>query len=73
MAVKELSDGGADGVRLGQSSTDKVGFHGAAPSAKAVATTSATILTNHSTTAAIFPAFCELRDLLVSKGIISLS
>lgn len=26
--VKELSDGGPDGVRLGQSSTDKVGFFG---------------------------------------------
>lgn len=73
MAVKQLSDGGADGASLGQSATDKVGFHGASPSARAVATTSATILTNHTTTAAIFPAFCELRDLLVAKGIISLS
>lgn len=26
--VKELSDGGPDGVRLGQSSTDKIGFYG---------------------------------------------
>lgn len=73
MTVKQLSDGADDGVVLGQSSSDKVAFHGAAPSARAVATTSATILTNHTTTAAIFPAFCELRDLLVAKGIISLS
>lgn len=30
MAIKELSDGGPDGWRLGQSSTDKGGFFGAA-------------------------------------------
>lgn len=34
MAVKELSDGGADGVRMGQSTTDKIGFFGTAPSAQ---------------------------------------
>lgn len=73
MAVKQLSDGNPDGLAVGQSSSDLVGLHGATPSARAVATTSAAILTNHSTTAAIFPAFCELRDLLVAKGIISLS
>lgn len=73
MAIKQLSDGGSEGVALGQSTTDKVGFHGVAPSARAVATTSAAILTNHTTTSAIFPAFCELRDLLVAKGIIRLS
>lgn len=73
MAIKQLSDGGSDGTSIGQNASDKVGLHGAAPSARAVATTSATILTNHTTTAAIFPAFCELRDLLVAKGIISLS
>jgi hypothetical protein len=31
MALKELSDGGSDGARLGQSSTDKVSFYGATP------------------------------------------
>lgn len=73
MATLHLSDGGPDGTVLGQSSSDLVGLHGVTPSARAVATTSATILTNHTTTAAIFPAFCELRDLLVAKGIIKLS
>lgn len=34
MALKELSDGGPDGVRLGQSSTDKVAFYGATPVAR---------------------------------------
>jgi hypothetical protein len=31
MAVKELSDGGPDGTRLGQNATDLVGFYGATP------------------------------------------
>jgi hypothetical protein len=31
MAVKELSDGGTDGTRLGQSATELVGFYGATP------------------------------------------
>lgn len=31
MAIKQLSDGGPDGVRMGQSSTDLVAFHGATP------------------------------------------
>ncbi|KRA00241.1 hypothetical protein ASD64_01310 [Mesorhizobium sp. Root157] len=38
MSVKQLSDGGADGVVLGQSD-DKVGFYGADPSAQLAATT----------------------------------
>ncbi len=28
MAVKQLSDGGPDGTRFGQSATDKIGFYG---------------------------------------------
>ena len=28
MAVRQLSDGGPDGTRFGQSSTDKIGFYG---------------------------------------------
>lgn len=31
MAVKELSDKGPDGTRLGQSATDLVGFYGVTP------------------------------------------
>lgn len=31
MGVKELSDAGPDGTRLGQSSTDEIGFYGATP------------------------------------------
>lgn len=39
MALKELSDGGPDGARLGQSSTDKISFYGATPIVKAAAVT----------------------------------
>ena len=46
MALKELSDGGPDGTRLGQSSTDKVGFFGATPIAKpSVAAASSSVAT----------------------------
>jgi hypothetical protein len=39
MALKELSDGGPDGTRLGQASTDKISFYGATPIVKAAAVT----------------------------------
>jgi hypothetical protein len=31
MATKQLSDGGTDGTRLGQSATDKIAFYGETP------------------------------------------
>jgi hypothetical protein len=31
MAVKQLSDGGPDGTKLGQSTSDLVAFHGSSP------------------------------------------
>ncbi len=41
--IKELSDGGPDGTRLGQSSTDKIGFYGlATPIARPATVTDAT-------------------------------
>jgi hypothetical protein len=39
MALKELSDGGPDGSRFGQSSTDKISFYGATPIVRAAAVT----------------------------------
>lgn len=39
MAIKELSDGGPDGTRLGQNASDKVGFFGATPVDKPAALT----------------------------------
>lgn len=48
--IKELSDGGAGGTRLGSASTDKIAFYGATPVARptftAVATTTATTALN---------------------------
>ena len=40
--IKELSDGGPDGTRLGQSSTDKVGFYGTTPVARPATVADAT-------------------------------
>ncbi len=34
MAVKQLSDGGTEGTKLGQSATDKIAFYGTTPIAK---------------------------------------
>ena len=42
MPVKQLSDGNADGVRLGQSAADKVGFFGATPVVQPAAIADAT-------------------------------
>lgn len=39
MAVKQLSDGGADGASFGQSATDKISFYGATPVVKGSAVT----------------------------------
>lgn len=49
MAAKQLSDGGADGVILGQAD-DKVGFFGKAPSAQLAATTAPAATAATSTT-----------------------
>ena len=39
MPIQQLSDGGTDGTRLGQSATDKVGFYGATPVVRGSAVT----------------------------------
>jgi hypothetical protein len=49
MAAKQLSDGGADGVILGQPD-DKVGFFGKAPTAQLAATTAPAATAATSTT-----------------------
>lgn len=46
--IKQISDGGPDGMRIGQSATDLVSFYGAAPTAQvavlaAITTTQPTI------------------------------
>lgn len=53
MAAKQLSDGNPDGVNLGQSASDLVGFYGKAPAAQpatvADATDAATAITTVNT------------------------
>jgi hypothetical protein len=71
MTVKQLSDGGSDGVSLGQSSTDKVGFHGATPAIKATCTLSAALTAGTTTAASIAAAFAELFAALQAKGLVS--
>ena len=44
MALKELSDGGPAGTRLGQSTTDLVAFYGATPAAQRALAAQATSL-----------------------------
>ena len=49
--IKELSDGGPDGTRLGQSATDKIGFYGlATPIARPATVADATDATTAITT-----------------------
>jgi hypothetical protein len=64
MAVKQLSDGHPDGVKLGQSVTDLVGLYGVTPvvqptaaAQSAVPTTALTTLTDIVTTASVTGAF----------------
>ncbi len=81
MAVKELSDGGGDGARLGQSATDKIGFYGATPIVQrsgaaqaAVAATAATASTpygySEAQANAIVTLVNELRAAMVAAGLI---
>lgn len=65
MAVKELSDGGPEGTRLGQDSSDLVGFHGATPSDQ-YATVA---LTTGSTVATVETAVQSIIALLQEKGL----
>jgi len=61
--IKELSDGGPDGTRLGQSTSDLVGFWGATPVNQpadtnqfAITTTALTTITDIVTTASLTAA-----------------
>ena len=73
MAVKQLSDGGTEGACLGQSSTDKVGFYGATPVAKPVASTAGALTAGSTTAADIAAAVVDLTTQLASMGIIAKS
>lgn len=67
MAVRELSDGNDDGTRLGQSSTDKIGFFGATTVVQRTNITAATnTTTTTSTTTALTTDVDNLRARLNS-------
>lgn len=69
MAAKQLSDGGADGVILGQAS-DKVGFYGKAPSAQRAAAAQATSLVSATSWASVHHnAFIEIMNTLTAAGL----
>ena len=65
MAVKQLSDGRSDGVNLGKSTTDKIGFYGLTtpivqPSISAVGTTTATTALNETKIDRLYAALLTL-------------
>jgi len=72
MAVKQLSDGGPDGTRLGQSSSDLVAFYGTTPiSQRAAAAQATSLLSTASSTAidtATKAALIELMNTMTALG-----
>ncbi len=71
MALKELSDGGPDGARLGQSSSDKVGFFGlTTPVVRQTCTLAAALTAGTTTPADIAAAVDELHAALSAYGLI---
>lgn len=71
MTVKQLSDGGSDGVKLGQSATDKVGVFGATPVVRPTCTLAAALTAGTTTPANIAAAVDELHAALSTLGIIA--
>lgn len=83
MAARQLSDARPDGVKLGQSATDKVGFHGKTPVAQRSGAAQAAVSTTASTTTspagyatttqanAIVTLVNELRAAMVANGLIA--
>jgi hypothetical protein len=70
--IKELSDGGPDGVRLGQSSTDKIGFYGlATPIVKQTLTLSAALTAGSTTPADIAACVDEIHAALSALGLVA--
>ena len=67
--IKELSDKGSDGVRLGQSAADLISFHGSTPVAQAAVASVAT----GGTMVSIVVTVQSLLTILATKGLISLT
>jgi hypothetical protein len=72
MAVKELSDKGPDGTRLGQSSTDKIGFFGlTTPIARRTLTLSAALTAGSTTAADVAACVDEIHAALAAYGLVA--
>ena len=69
MAVKELSDKGPDGTRLGQSSTDKVSFFGATGTTRPTLTLSKALTAGSTTPADIAACIDEIEAALRGLGL----
>ena len=67
MAVKQLSDGGSDGVNMGQNASDKIGFYGTTAIAKATVTATTTTT---ATTGALEADIDAIRTALQNLGLI---
>lgn len=70
MAAKQLSDGGADGVVLGQTS-DKVAFFGGSTTTKPTCTLAAALTAATTTPADIAAAVDEIHAALSALGLIA--
>ena len=69
MATKQASDGGPDGLRIGQSVTDKIGFYGlTTPIAQP---TVATIITTGATETATITLLRSIRLALINLGLVT--
>jgi hypothetical protein len=72
MAIKQLSDGGGQGVLLGQSSTDKIGFYGlATPIVRPTCTLAAALTAGTTTAANVAAAVDEIHAALAALGLIA--
>lgn len=71
MPVKELSDKNTDGTRLGQSTSDLVGYYGTTPVSQRASSVQATSLLSSSTdfTAAHLAALQEVMNTLAAVGL----
>lgn len=69
MALKQLSDGGTEGTVLGQSSTDKLGFYGAAPVVQRSGTAQTTVASSTDFTATHAAVLNEIVNTLKGNGL----
>jgi hypothetical protein len=73
MAIKKLSDGGSDGVSLGQSTSDLIAMYGASPASQRALAAQATSLLSTASSTAIDTltkaAIIEIMSTLTALGI----